>query len=98
MVLMEMVMKKAGCRKFLPIQLGRGNASSGLLLKFKTGKSAVYKPEVPVWLSGDIGDVAIVKFKMPGKKVIVSRNNDNAGVYELMRERVVTTYVPKIKN
>jgi hypothetical protein len=40
-----------------------------------------------------------VKFKNAGKKVVVSRNNDNAGVYELMGERaVLTTYVQKIKN
>jgi hypothetical protein len=67
-------------------QLGRSDASTGLVMNFDNGKIRHDKSVLSnVWLTGDIRDVAILKFKSGTKRVIVSRNNDRAGVYAIVR-------------
>lgn len=65
------------------VQLGRCDASYGAILQFKNGRVQVYKPEQPLWLSGDIRAAAIAKSLRAPAKLIVSRNNDVAGVFGL---------------
>jgi hypothetical protein len=62
-------------------QLGRSDASNGLLLAFKKGQLTVESVRSDVWLTGDIRDMAVLKFKSGIKHVVVSRNNDAAGVF-----------------
>ncbi|MBT1698731.1 VCBS repeat-containing protein [Fulvivirgaceae bacterium PWU4] len=64
------------------VQLGKSDASMGLLLKFSEGKASTYLPNAPLWLGGDIRDMAILKFKNAADKIIVSRNNDAAAIFE----------------
>lgn len=65
------------------VQLGRCDASYGAILQFKNGTVQVYKPEQPLWLSGDIRAAAIARSLRAPAKLIVSRNNDVAGVFVL---------------
>jgi hypothetical protein len=43
------------------VQLGRCDASYGAILQFKNGTVQVYKPEQPLWLSGDVRSAVIAK-------------------------------------
>jgi hypothetical protein len=43
----------------------------------------VYKPEQPLWLSGDVRSAVIAKSLHAPAQLIVSRNNDVAAVFEL---------------
>jgi hypothetical protein len=65
------------------VRLGRSNASMGVMLKFKAGEVTVYRPDSPLWLTGDIRDAGVVKFKHASNKIIISRNNDKASVFEM---------------
>ena len=51
--------------------------------KFDNGKSQVYKTNSQLALSGDIRDMAVLKFNNANDKIIVTRNNDKASVYEI---------------
>ncbi len=63
-------------------QLGRNDASTGLLLTFTEGELKVDRGTLsPAWLTGDIRDVAVLRFKSGVKRVIVSRNDDTASVF-----------------
>lgn len=64
-------------------QLGRSDASTGVLLKFRNGLVTEYKNDRPLWLTGDIRDIALLRSRNGSNKIIVSRNNDHASVYEL---------------
>ena len=63
-------------------QLGRNDASMGVVLTYVNGD---LRPKNDVrsnlWLTGDIRDIAILKFKNGERRVVVSRNNENASVY-----------------
>jgi hypothetical protein len=65
------------------VQLGRCDASYGAILQFKNGTVQVYKPEQPLWLSGDVRSAVIAKSLHAPAQLIVSRNNDVAAVFEL---------------
>ncbi len=65
------------------VMQGRSDASDGLLLKFNSGTARVYKPTVPLWLTGDIRDLALMHFNKAPRRVLVSRNNDKPGVFAL---------------
>lgn len=63
-------------------QLGRSDASTGVVLsmeggEFKTEKSFVSN----VWLTGDVRAMALLKFRSGQQRILVSRNNDKASVY-----------------
>jgi hypothetical protein len=64
------------------VQLGKCDASTGVLLKFEKGSAAVYRPGDPLWLTGDIRDIAVMRFKNASRKIVVSRNDDFASVFE----------------
>ena len=69
------------------VQLGRCDASFGTLLQFGNGQASVYKAEAPLWLSGDIRGAAVVRSAKGVKHLVVSRNDDRAGVYRLPQEK-----------
>ena len=65
-------------------QLGRNDASMGVLMNYENGNLRVRNDaRSNLWLTGDIRDVAILKFKNGERRVVVSRNNENAGVYAI---------------
>lgn len=62
-------------------QLGRSDASTGVILKYQNGTLEVANGiRSKAWLTGDVRDIAILNFKNKEKRVIVSRNNDVATV------------------
>lgn len=63
-------------------QIGMNDASMGSMLQFSNHELTV-APEIlsPLWLSGDIRDMALLSFKNGKKLVVVSKNNDSPGVY-----------------
>ncbi len=70
---------------FYPLhpQIGMNDASMGSILQFSNDSLAVKQGVIsPIWLSGDIRDMALLSFKN-GKRVVVSRNNDKPGVYAI---------------
>ncbi|SKC51003.1 VCBS repeat-containing protein [Ohtaekwangia koreensis] len=70
------------------VQLGRCDASFGILLKFKDGSIQTNNASEPLWLSGDIRDMAMTKFKRAPRRLIVSRNNEDATVFQLTTTNV----------
>lgn len=65
------------------VLMGRSDASKGILLKFNDGTAHPYRPTTPLWMSGDIRDMALLRFNKAPKQVVVSRNNDKPGVFTL---------------
>ncbi len=65
------------------VQLGRSDASFGTLLRFANGAASVYAPQSPLWLSGDIRGAAVLHFAQGGRRLVVSRNDDKPGVYNM---------------
>ena len=61
-------------------QLGRSDASMGLVLRYENGDLLGNEVSSNVWLTGDIRDVSLLNFKNGLRRVIVSRNNDTASV------------------
>jgi enediyne biosynthesis protein E4 len=78
------------------VQLGRSDASMGLLLKFSEGEARAYRQRSPLWLGGDIRDLTVVKFKNAPQKIIVSRNNDAAAIFECVEPREERTIATRI--
>lgn len=67
-------------------QLGRSDASVGLILTVDQGNLKVSNGSLSnVWLSGDIRDIAVLNFKSGIRRIVVSRNDDRAGVFALTR-------------
>jgi hypothetical protein len=67
-------------------QLGKSDASAGLIVNFENGQIRQDRSVLSnVWLTGDIRDIALLKFKSGVKRVIVSRNNEKAGVYKPLK-------------
>jgi hypothetical protein len=65
-------------------QLGRSDASMGGILKYRQGNlKPINSIRSDLWLSGDIRDIALMRFKSGKKRVILSRNNDKASVYSI---------------
>jgi len=69
------------------VRLGRSDAGMGVMLKFKDGKATIYKTDSPLWLTGDIRDAGLVKCKAAASRIVVSRNNDKASVFEMTPHR-----------
>lgn len=63
------------------VEWGRSDAFTGALLKFRNGQATVYRPETPLWLSGDIRDMAVVGSRTAGSRIVVARNNDRPGLF-----------------
>ncbi|HEX6224576.1 MAG TPA: FG-GAP-like repeat-containing protein, partial [Chryseolinea sp.] len=64
-------------------QLGRSDASTGLIMNYVNGDFQQSDMTSNVWLTGDIRDVALLRFKNGKRRIVVSRNNDSAGVFSL---------------
>ena len=62
-------------------QLGRSDASTGIILNYENGDLQEGTPISNVWLTGDIRDIALLRFKNGERRVVVSRNNDSASVF-----------------
>jgi hypothetical protein len=71
-------------------QIGMSDASVGSLLKF-SGDSLIVANDIvsPLWLIGDIRDMALVSFKNGRNKVVLSKFNDSPGVFDINREFVI---------
>jgi hypothetical protein len=68
-------------------QLGRSDASTGLLLDFGNGKwTEKSGVRANMWMTGDIRDVKLMKFSGGKRRVIVSRNNDAASVFSFVEK------------
>ncbi|MGC3944092.1 MAG: VCBS repeat-containing protein [Chryseolinea sp.] len=64
-------------------QLGRNDASFGMALRYEDGTLKVNDGVLSnVWLTGDIRDMALLRFKDGSIRLVVSRNNDSASVFE----------------
>ncbi|HYF69274.1 MAG TPA: VCBS repeat-containing protein [Ohtaekwangia sp.] len=72
------------------VQLGRSDASMGVLLKFKNGKVTEYKNDHPLSIIGDVRDIALLKSNNGSAKIVVSRNDDKASVYEGEKSKTLT--------
>ncbi len=74
---------------FYPLkpQIGMNDGSMGTFLKFAnntfTAKDGIISP---LWLYGDIRDMALLSFKNGKKLVVVSKNNDKPGIYAINPE------------
>jgi hypothetical protein len=65
-------------------QIGRMDASMGTLLQFSNNAFTANQNVLsPFWLSGDIRDMALLSFNNNKKMIIVSRNNEPAGVFSI---------------
>lgn len=65
-------------------QLGRSDASTGIILRYEKGDVKVSDDvRAQLWMSGDVRDMAILKFTSGIKRVLVSRNNDACSVYSM---------------
>jgi hypothetical protein len=64
-------------------QLGRSDASTGIILNYENGDLHESGPISNVWLTGDIRDIALLRFKNGVRRVVVSRNNDSASVFSV---------------
>jgi hypothetical protein len=65
------------------VQLGRSDASMGVVLKFKNGSVQEYKSDHLLSVTGDVRDIGLLKSNAGTVKIVVSRNNDKASVYEI---------------
>lgn len=65
-------------------QLGRNDASMGVLLNYEKGDlRAKNESRSHLWLTGDIRDIGVLHFKSGERRVVVSRNNDITSVYAI---------------
>ena len=64
-------------------QLGRCDASTGVILRYDGHGGLITDVQSNVWLTGDIRDVDLVCASSGARMVIVSRNNDRAGVFKV---------------
>lgn len=64
-------------------QLGRCDASTGVVLKYDGNGGFITQIQSNVWLTGDIRAMALVRSANGNKRVVVSRNNDKAGLFEI---------------
>lgn len=66
-------------------QLGRSDASTGLVLRYDDGLKSDDSVLSDVWLTGDIRHMEVMNFKSGKKRILVSRNNDSPGLYQVAR-------------
>lgn len=63
-------------------QLGRSDASMGVALQYEDGGLTASTGVLsPLWLTGDIRDMAVVRSKAGGVRLLVSRNNDGPSLF-----------------
>lgn len=63
-------------------RIGMQDASFGALMQYTNDSlSVMHSVQSPLWLSGDIRDMAICSFKSGKKMLVVSRNNDSPSVF-----------------
>ncbi len=67
-------------------QIGMNDASFGVLLQYSDSTFQAHDILSPLWLSGDIRDMELLSFNNGKKLIVVSRNNDKAGVYAIKSE------------
>lgn len=71
---------------FYPLhpQIGMNDASMGTLLQYSNNTmTAMHEMISPLWLYGDIRDMAILSTKNGKKMIVVSRNNDGPSLYTI---------------
>jgi hypothetical protein len=66
-------------------QLGRCDASTGVVLTYDGRAGFTCAVQANVWLTGDIRGMALVRCSNGTRRVIVSRNDDHAGVFAVNR-------------
>ena len=66
-------------------QLGRSDASTGLMLHYDNGLQIDQGVLAKVWLTGDIRDMEVLNFKSGVKRILVSRNNDKPGLFQVVK-------------
>lgn len=64
-------------------QLGRSDASCGIILRYEGGLQDVDGILSDLWLTGDIRQIDLLKFSSGIKRLLVTRNNDRATVYSI---------------
>ena len=65
-------------------QIGLMDASMGTVLQYGDKKLTLkYGVQSPLWLTGDISDMALLSFRNGESRVVVSRNNDAPGVFNV---------------
>ncbi|HEX8039717.1 MAG TPA: hypothetical protein VF490_11225, partial [Chryseosolibacter sp.] len=69
-------------------QLGRSDASYGIVLTYDKGIISADGVHSRLWLEGDIRDIKLVHFNSGIKRILVSRNNDRASVYSIAQPGV----------
>lgn len=74
-----------GAGNFYPFkpQLGRSDASFGVVLTYDNGIRSKTSILTDLWLSGDIRDIQVLKFKSGIKRILVSRNDGKPGLYSI---------------
>ena len=65
-------------------QLGRSDASFGVMLTYDGKVAAGHSAHSGLWLGGDIRDIHVLNFRSGVKRVLVSRNDDRASVYSVV--------------
>ncbi|MDT0675875.1 VCBS repeat-containing protein [Autumnicola musiva] len=65
------------------VSLGKMDASFGGLMKFENGKWVLNKNHQNLWLDGDVRDMKLMKFGKNHAKLLVTRNNDKASLYQI---------------
>ena len=64
-------------------QLGRSDASVGVVLHYENGLRNTNGALTQVWLTGDIRQIDVLRFRSGISRVLVSRNNDKASLYSI---------------
>ena len=68
-------------------QLGRSDASTGLVLTYQQGDMKVNNRLLSnLWLTGDIRDMAALHFNKALKRLVVSRNDDSARIFSYIKQ------------
>lgn len=72
-------------------QLGRCDASTGVILKYDGKGGLTTEVKSRAWLTGDIRGMALVRSSNGSRQVVVSRNDDRAGVFHVNPRSVEQT-------
>lgn len=64
------------------VNLGKSDASMGILLNMQDKGDINERQSSNLGLSGDIRDIAVMQFNSGEKRLVISRNNDRAGLYK----------------
>ena len=77
-----------GAGNFYPFkpQLGRSDASMGMVLNYDGAVKAPTNVLSNLWLAGDIRQIDVLNFRSGAKRILVSRNNDKPGLYSISKK------------